>query len=70
MLSELHQIKTTITVCYHRYVESKEYNKPVDITQKKQTHRHTEQTSGYQWGKGRQGGKHSGKGLRGTNYYI
>ena len=30
------------------YVESKKYNKPVNITKKKQTYRHREQTSGYQ----------------------
>ena len=44
MLSAISQIKTN-TVWYHLYVESKKYNKLVNIT-KKQTHR--EQTSGYQ----------------------
>ena len=29
-------------------MESKKYNKLVDITKKKQTHRYREQTSGYQ----------------------
>ena len=31
---------------------SKIYNKLVNITKKKQTHRYREQTSGYQWGWG------------------
>ena len=35
-------------VGYHLYVESKKYNKLVNITKKKQTHRYREQTSGYQ----------------------
>ena len=39
------------TVCL--YVESKKYNKLVNITKKKQTHRYREQASGYQWGGGR-----------------
>ena len=33
----------------------KTYNKLVNITKKKQTHRYREQTSGYQWGEGREG---------------
>ena len=33
-------------------MEPKKYNKLVNIIQKKQTHRHREQTSGYQWGEG------------------
>ena len=33
-------------ICYHLYVESKKYNKPVNITKQKQTHRYREQTSG------------------------
>ena len=47
MLSEISQTKT-ITVCYHLYVESKKYNKLVNIT-KKETDRYREQMSGYQW---------------------
>ena len=35
-------------VGYHLHVESKKYNKLVNITKKKQTHRHRGQTSGYQ----------------------
>ena len=45
MLSEVSQ---TNTVCYHSYVESKKYNKLVNITKKKQTHRYREQTNGCQ----------------------
>ena len=37
---------------------------------KKQTHRHTEETSGYQWGEESGEGQYRGRGLRGTNYYI
>ena len=32
-------------ICYHSYVESKRYNKLMNITKKKQTHRYREQTS-------------------------
>ena len=42
----------------------------MNITKKKQTHRHREQASGYQWGEGRREGQYSGKGLRGTNYRV
>ena len=52
MLNERSQAKTD-TVCYHLYVESKKYNKLVNIAKKKQTHRYREQTSGYQLGEGR-----------------
>ena len=30
-------------------MESKKYNKLLNITKRKETHRHREQTSGYQW---------------------
>ena len=33
-------------------VLSEKYNKLVNITKKKQTHRYREQTSGYYWGRG------------------
>ena len=33
----------------YMYVEPKKYNKLVNITKKQQTHRHREQTTGYQW---------------------
>ena len=49
-------------------MESKKYNKLVNITKKKQTHRYREQTGGYQWGEGRGEGQYRGRGLRGTNY--
>ena len=55
MLSETTQRKTN-TVRYHFYVESKNYNKLVNITKNKQTHRYREQTSGYQWGEGKERG--------------
>ena len=38
-------------------MESKKYNKLLNKTKKKQTHRFREQTSGYQWGKGKERGK-------------
>ena len=34
----------------YMHVEPKKYNKVVNITKKQQTHRHREQTTGYQWG--------------------
>ena len=46
------------------------YNKIVNITKKKQTHRYREQTRGSQWGEGRGLGKYRGRGLGGTNYYV
>ena len=49
-------------------MESKKYNKLVIVTEKKQTHRYREQTSGYQWGKGRGEGEYRGRGVIGTNY--
>ena len=36
----------------HLYVESKRYNKLMNITQRKQTHRCKNQTNGYQWREG------------------
>ena len=39
---------------YITYVWNQNYNKLVNITKKKETHRYREQTSGYQWG--REGG--------------
>ena len=64
MLSEVSQRKTSTS--YHLYVESKKYNKQMNITKQKQTHRYREQTSGYQWGKGQD----KGRGLRGISYYV
>ena len=34
-------------------MESKNYDKLVNKTKKKQSHRYRQQTSGYQWGEGR-----------------
>ena len=45
-LSEISQRKTN-TVLYHLYEESKIYNKLVNITKMKQTHRYREKTSSY-----------------------
>ena len=53
MLSEISQTEKTKIVRDHLHVESKKYNKVVNRTKKKQTHRYREQTSGYQWGEGR-----------------
>ena len=36
----------------------------------KQSHRYREQTSGYQWGRGRGEEQDRGMGLRDTNYYV
>ena len=51
-------------------MESKKHNKLVNITKKKQTHRYIEQTSGYQWRKGRWEGQYKGRGLKGKNYFV
>ena len=48
MLSEVIQRKGN-TIRYYSYVESKKYNKLVNITKRKQTHRYRGQTSSYQW---------------------
>ena len=40
---------------YHLHVKSKNYNKPVTITKKRETQINREQTSGYQRGERRQG---------------
>ena len=45
---------------YHLYVESEKYNKLVNITKQKQTHRYRKQTSGCQ------GGERSGEGQDGV----
>ena len=57
MLSEISQTEKDKYCMTHLYVESKNYNKLMNITKKKQTHRYREQTSGYQWwGARRDGG--------------
>ena len=50
VLNEIRRQRKTNTVLYHLYVESEKYNKLVNITKKKQSHRYREQTS-YLWGK-------------------
>ena len=45
-------------------------NKAKELTKQKLTHKCTEDTSGYQWGKGKTKGQEIGRGLRGTNYYV
>ena len=49
-------------------MESKKYNKLVNITKKKQTHRYREQTSGYPWGE--RGGQNRSGGVGGLNYWV
>ena len=70
MLSEISQTEKANTVWHHLYVESKKkYNKLVNLT-KKQIHRFSEQTSGYQWEEGRGEGQYRGRELRDTNYQV
>ena len=49
-------------------MESKKYNKVVNITKKQQPERYREQTSAYQWGGGK--GQYRGGGVGGTNYWT
>ena len=44
MISEVSQRK--INTVYHLHAEPEKYNKLVDITKRKQIHKHREQTSG------------------------
>ena len=69
MPSKISLIKTNI-VRYHLHVESKKYNKLMNLTKKKQTHKYREQTSGYQRGERRGNAQYKAKGLRSTNYYV
>ena len=55
-MSDRYKYERQILLWYHLYVESKTYTKLVNITEKKQTHRYREQTSGYQWGEGKEEG--------------
>ena len=48
-------------------MEFKKYNKPVNRTKKKQTHRNREQTSGYH---GVGTGKYRGGRMGDTNYWV
>ena len=66
MLREISQTEEDNTVWYLLHVESKKYNKLVNIKRKKQTHRHREPTNGYQWGAGREG-QYRGGGVGDTN---
>ena len=50
----------------HLYLKSEKYSILVNITKKKQTHRYTKQTSGYQCG----GGAVPGWGLGGVTYLV
>ena len=68
MLSEISQTEKEKYCIVSLYMESKKYNKLVNITKKEQTHRYGEQTSGYQQGEGRGKRQYRGKRLRGTNY--
>ena len=45
-------------------------NKLVSITKKKQTHRYSEQTSGYQWGEERREGQDRDRILGATKYQV
>ena len=47
MICEMSQRKTN-TVCYHLYVGSTEFNKPVNVTKNEQTHSSREGTTGGQ----------------------
>ena len=69
MLGEISQKKRN-TVCFDLYVESKKWNKWMNITKEKQTYRYREQTSGYR--RGDETGEEQGKYMewRGTNYYV
>ena len=69
MLSEISQRKTN-TMWYQLSVESKEYNKLVNITKQMQTHSYREQASGYQWGEGKKKGQYRDRGAKGSNCEI
>ena len=66
MLNEISQTEKDKYCMIWLNVESKKYNKLVNITKKKHTHRYRKQTSGYQWG----GGQHRGRGVGVTNYWV
>ena len=55
---------------YHLYVESEKYNKLVNITKQKWTHRYREEASGSRRGRGRWEGLDRCTGLRGTDCYT
>ena len=68
MLSEISQIEKDKYCMISLICGIYKYNKVVNITKKKQTHRYREQTRGYHWGEGRGEGQYRGRELRGTNY--
>ena len=68
IFSEIGQRKAN-SICYFSHVESK-INKWMNITKQKQTHRYTEETSGYQVGDGSRDGSVKGSRIIGTNYYT
>ena len=70
MLSEISQREKDKYCMISLICESKKYNKLVNITKKKLTHRYREQTSGYQWGEVSGEEQYRGRGLSGTNYYV
>ena len=51
-------------------MESKKYDKLVNVPKKKQTHRYREQTSGYQWEEEKGMGQYRIRGFRDTNYCV
>ena len=51
MLSEISQTEKDKIHMSSRMCGSKTYNKLVNITKMKQTHRYSEQIGGYQWGR-------------------
>ena len=60
--------KKTNTIWYHSYVESKKYNKLVNITKKKQITDTGNRLVAVRIGKEEK--LNRGTGLRGTNYYV
>ena len=69
MLTEMCQTeKDQYPKDYHLYVESEKYNKLVNRTKQKWTHRYREETSGSSRERGRGEGLDRRMGLRGTDY--
>ena len=68
ILSEMDQRQILYDIISMR--NSKKYNKLVNITKKKQTHRHRGQTRGFQWSEGGKEGQCGDRELRSTSYYI
>ena len=67
MISEISQKKAS-TIWYHLYVKYKKYNKLVDITKKKQTHKYREQTTQqFPVETDKEEGQYRGRGLKSIN---